>query len=118
DGVCDSSNNIASCLYDGGDCCPSTCVSTAGLCICDEVNNNAECGYDGGDCCPSTCVVSSTNYCPEDNSECVNPFADDFGYQDFENCTGYPPSMGNGLCIEENNNAECGYDGGDCCECS
>ncbi|CAN0479248.1 unnamed protein product, partial [Ectocarpus sp. 8 AP-2014] len=31
DGVCDSSNNIASCLYDGGDCCPSTCVS-AGLC--------------------------------------------------------------------------------------
>ncbi|CAM9318967.1 unnamed protein product, partial [Ectocarpus sp. 4 AP-2014] len=32
DGVCDSSNNIASCLYDGGDCCPSTCVSSAGLC--------------------------------------------------------------------------------------
>ncbi|CAM9831329.1 unnamed protein product, partial [Ectocarpus fasciculatus] len=154
DGVCDSSNNIASCLYDGGDCCPSTCVSTAGLCtedtrqclnpsasdypyaeygnctailgnlpyigdgICDEVNNNAECGYDGGDCCPSTCDVSSTNYCPEDNSECVNPFADDFGYPGFENCTGYPPSMGNGLCIPDNNNAECGYDGGDCCECS
>ncbi|CAN0581124.1 unnamed protein product, partial [Ectocarpus sp. 12 AP-2014] len=154
DGVCDSSNNIASCLYDGGDCCPSTCASSAGLCtedtrqclnpsasdypyedyedctaisgnlpyisdgICDEVNNNAECGYDGGDCCPSTCVVSTTDFCPEDDSECVDPSAVDFGYPGFENCTGYPPSMGNGLCIVDNNTPECGYDGGDCCECS
>lgn len=31
-GVCDSSNNVASCRYDGGDCCPSTCSSSAGLC--------------------------------------------------------------------------------------
>ncbi|CAN0261753.1 unnamed protein product, partial [Scytosiphon promiscuus] len=86
--------------------------------ICDEVNNNAECGYDGGDCCPSTCDSSASDYCPEDSRVCVDPLAVDFGYVGYENCTGWLPDMGNGLCNEENNNAECGYDGGDCCECS
>lgn len=32
DGVCDISNNVLSCRFDGGDCCPSTCLSSAGLC--------------------------------------------------------------------------------------
>lgn len=31
-GVCDVSNNVISCRFDGGDCCPSTCLSSAGLC--------------------------------------------------------------------------------------
>ncbi|CAN0261696.1 unnamed protein product, partial [Scytosiphon promiscuus] len=35
DGVCDTSNNIASCEYDGGDCCPSTCSSSTGNCTQD-----------------------------------------------------------------------------------
>lgn len=35
DGVCDISNNVASCRFDGGACCPSTCFSSAGLCTND-----------------------------------------------------------------------------------
>ncbi|CAN0443611.1 unnamed protein product [Pylaiella littoralis] len=154
DGVCDTSNNVALCEFDGGDCCPSTRVSCAEDCtedtrnclnpsasdypysaypnctsiegnliyiqdaICDEVNNYAQCGYDGGDCCPSTCILSDNSYCPEDNSLCADPSAVDFGWPGYENCTGYLPRTGNGLCYMGNNNAECGYDGGDCCECS
>ncbi|CAM9202693.1 unnamed protein product, partial [Hapterophycus canaliculatus] len=154
DGICDASNNIASCEYDGGDCCPSTCSSSTALCtnetrqcldpeaidypyaeyedctsipgvlpyigdgLCDTVNNNAQCGYDGGDCCPSTCDSSTSSYCPEDNSLCVNPVAVDFGYFGYENCTGELLDLGNGLCNEANNNPQCAYDGGDCCECS
>ena len=34
-GECDISNNVISCLFDGGDCCPSTCFSSAGLCTDD-----------------------------------------------------------------------------------
>ncbi|CAN0454797.1 unnamed protein product, partial [Hapterophycus canaliculatus] len=86
--------------------------------FCDAVNNNAECGYDGGDCCPSTCNSSASSYCPEDNSSCVNPLAIDFGYPGYESCNGYRADIGDGHCDDYNNNAECGYDGGDCCECS
>lgn len=75
-------------------------------------------GYDGGDCCPSTCVSSTHGHCPTDNSECVDPLAIDFGYPGYENCTGYLPTMGNGLCNSEANNEPCAFDGGDCCECS
>lgn len=48
----------------------------------------------------------------------MDPFATDFGYPGYENCTGYLPTMGNGLCNSDANNEPCGYDGGDCCECS
>ena len=34
------------------------------------------------------------------------------------NCTGYISAIHNGFCITENNNAECLFDGGDCCECT
>ena len=50
DGFCDldgegaASNNIAACDYDGGDCCPSTCVD----------GTEYVCAEDGGDCL--TCV--------------------------------------------------------------
>lgn len=32
DGECDGSNNVASCEYDGGDCCASTCVTRTYTC--------------------------------------------------------------------------------------
>lgn len=70
-------------------------------------------GYDGGDCCPSTCIWSDNNHCPTDNRLCGDPFAVDFAFPGYENCTGYLPGMGDGLCQEDNNNADCGYDGGD-----
>lgn len=37
------------------------------------------------------------------------------GYPD---CTGDWQSIGDGACTTENNNAACGYDGGDCCLCT
>lgn len=36
----------------------------------------------------------------------------------YDTCTGNVTSIGDGKCEDENNNDGCGYDGGDCCECS
>ena len=37
----------------------------------------------------------------------------------YEDCTdGYIPGIHDGYCDTWNNNAECGFDGGDCCECT
>ena len=36
----------------------------------------------------------------------------------YENCTGQLDEIDDGRCNIDNNNADCGYDGGDCCECS
>ncbi|CAN0254086.1 unnamed protein product, partial [Hapterophycus canaliculatus] len=36
----------------------------------------------------------------------------------YESCNGYRADIGDGHCDDQNNNAECRYDGGDCCECS
>lgn len=33
-------------------------------------------------------------------------------------CYGFIASMGTGRCTPANNNKECGFDGGDCCECT
>lgn len=72
--------------------------------------------YDRGDCCPSTC--GSSVLCTEDISDCIDPSAEDFEYSEFENCTGYMPYAGDGRCNSDNNNVDCGYDGGDCCVCT
>ena len=39
---------------------------------------------------------------------------------DYENCTsyGYLNLIGDGVCDKMNNNKACGWDGGDCCECT
>ncbi|CAB1101741.1 unnamed protein product [Ectocarpus sp. CCAP 1310/34] len=74
DGVCDSSNNIASCLYDGGDCCPSTCVSSAGLCTEDTRHclNPSASDYQYEDV--PDCTASSGNlpYISDGEITCVN----------------------------------------------
>ena len=44
DGWCDSSNNMAACDYDGGDCCPCTCV-----------DSTYDCATYGGTC--DDCIV-------------------------------------------------------------
>jgi hypothetical protein len=44
DGWCDSSNNIDACGYDGGDCCPCTCV-----------DSTYDCATYGGTC--DACIV-------------------------------------------------------------
>ena len=91
---------------------------------CDTVNNNAECGFDGGDCCECTLsdngssiyneTLTSSLYCVDPSDPCYNLNA--VAVQ--ANCTGYISAIHNGFCITENNNAECLFDGGDCCECT
>ncbi|CAM9548113.1 unnamed protein product, partial [Ectocarpus sp. 8 AP-2014] len=86
---------------------------------CNQENNNAECGYDGGDCCECTCVGSDCTRYP--NFACIDPDApcvddDDITVDIVENCE--TSWMGDSRCDPENNNEICGYDLGDCCECT
>eukprot|EP00904_Undaria_pinnatifida_P003012 jgi/Undpi1/12711/HiC_scaffold_6.g02379.m1 len=103
---------------------------------CDGINNNEECGYDGGDCCSCTCVNTEDYTCGENggftcldpSAECVDDDDDDettVGDDDSAesethdtngNCV--PSFFSDGDCDLGNNNEECGYDGGDCCECT
>ncbi|CAM9132154.1 unnamed protein product [Ectocarpus sp. 13 AM-2016] len=89
---------------------------------CSEDLNTPECAYDGGDCCPCTCQDDSdddwactTFACIDPEAACVND--DDITVDMVVNCI-YPVDIGNGWCDGANNNEECGYDGGDCCECT
>lgn len=36
----------------------------------------------------------------------------------YENCTGSIDAINDGRCDKQNNNVDCGFDGGDCCDCS
>ncbi|CAN0158392.1 unnamed protein product, partial [Ectocarpus sp. 6 AP-2014] len=78
--------------------------------------------YDGGDCCSCTCQSPLDDDYACDSFACIDPGAacvndDDITVDMFENC-GYVLGLGNGYCDENNNTEECGYDGGDCCECT
>eukprot|EP00903_Cladosiphon_okamuranus_P014629 g13565.t1 len=89
---------------------------------CDSRNNNELCGYDGGDCCSCTCEKDVDYQCREDDFACIDPSApcvddDDVTVDLVENCD-YVQGIGDGWCHMGNNNAGCGYDGGDCCSCT
>ena len=89
DGRCHNPNNIESCSYDGGDCCPCTCKD--GL--------QYKCGSNGYRCRDEACIDPAI----------VDQFPD---------CLGNLLDLGNGECNVYNNLPECGYDGGDCCVCT
>jgi len=85
--------------------------------FCDDENNNAECAFDGGDCCGDDV---NTQYCSA--CECLE------GTTAAPTTTAAPPPstegpgscespqwVGDNFCDDGNNNAECGFDGGDCC---
>merc|ERR1711973_843354 len=80
--------------------------------FCDDFNNNSECGYDGGDCCQEEPADGWDNYC--DTCECLDvPVTTQA--PDGSNCE-VPQWFGDNYCDDANNNSECGFDGGDCCE--
>jgi len=137
DNYCDDQNNNPECGMDGGDCCqedpiagwdnycsdclcieipetteaPSECIDQwIGDNYCDDQNNNPECDFDGGDCCQENPADGWDNYC--ETCECL----------DFQETTQAPVGncevphwFGDNYCDDENNNSECGFDGGDCC---
>merc|ERR1712176_1343354 len=143
DGFCDDNNNLGGCAWDGGDCCgdkanikyckvckcldctkkkPSKCKGKAKGCgsakyvkdkNCDDDNNNCRCNWDGGDCCVKSlgkAVVKK--YCKV--CKCLDP--DNQGGKVPVNPCGVPKYKGDKNCDDENNNAGCNYDGGDCCK--
>ena len=67
-----------------------------------NVVNIAECGYDGGDCCGYSITLEHCTDCTCFHREtCLAGVTHGF--------------VGDGICNDETNIAECSYDGGDCC---
>ncbi|CAM9941869.1 unnamed protein product [Scytosiphon promiscuus] len=118
---------------------PTSCTALFGAVrngICDGNLNTEECGYDGGDCCSCTCVddlggsgssgslrgiISAHRGCGDAGFACIDPSAECMNDVDIEsstilNCVAN--NLGDGVCDDANNNAACGYDGGDCCVCT
>ena len=60
--------------YDG---CTTGAVENIGNGQCDAALNVPSCGYDGGDCCPCTCVSSPEHSCADSASDCLYPSCDD-----------------------------------------
>lgn len=95
---------------------------------CDEVNNNVGCDFDGGDCCACTCADGPSHTCGQlgDGYDCKDPdVPSDCGttpspvaIPGHPDCSGYAYSYQDGYCDDSLNNADCGYDGGDCCRCT
>ena len=78
---------------------------------CDDDNNNAGCDYDGGDCCEKSLGSAvKTDYCEECKCLDPNPVAPKAP------ACGQEKYKGDGNCDDDNNNAACDFDGGDCCE--
>ena len=120
-GFCNDDTNIAECDYDGGDCCG--CVVTeycedcaclgnitsseitnpfVGNSLCNDELNNLNCNYDGGDCCGYNINSEHCTECTCFHQEtCLAGVTHAF--------------IGDGVCNDETNKAECDYDGGDCC---
>ena len=200
DGYCDATNNILECLFDGGDCCESTCVDGSFSCgtagfdcqdpdspegdpcfevICDSPSvpfcegNTAISSASSGECIEGECTYMQTatdcldetcwdGICMVTTDPCLGQVCElppeptcegndlitfaDLGYCDesgacqyeatsetcgegftcasgacvnddpFGNCGGNEEWLADGYCDDANNNSECGWDAGDCCE--
>eukprot|EP00752_Nemacystus_decipiens_P007571 g6764.t1 len=137
--------------------CTTGPVTNIGNGRCDAELNIASCGYDGGDCCSCTCLSSDEHSCAESVFDCLYPSCDDAilveeatcveewlgdGYCDssqnsascgydggdacfdpavvaeFPDCTGDWIQIGDGICNDDINVASCGsactFGGFDC----
>ena len=55
------------------DSCTNGTVSDIGNGRCDAELNVPSCGFDGGDCCPCTCVDGPAHSCSDSEFDCVYP---------------------------------------------
>jgi hypothetical protein len=53
--------------------CSSPCLAFKSDGFCDSSCNHEGCLWDGGDCCESTCVIGSTFTCGSNAFDCLNP---------------------------------------------
>ncbi|CAM9751140.1 unnamed protein product [Ectocarpus fasciculatus] len=130
------------CIDPGADCVDDDAVTVdmmencydpgrIGNGVCDNLQNNEQCDYDGGDCCECTCDPSGYPWydtgvgcrtgmysggfsCIDPDAPCVDD--DIITAEMLDLCAA--SQIGNGYCDDTNNNPECAYDGGDCCECT
>ncbi len=56
--------------------CTNGTIADIGNGRCDAALNVASCGYDGGDCCPCTCSDGPDHSCSDNNFDCVYPDCD------------------------------------------
>ena len=82
---------------------------------CDDKNNNCGCGWDKGDCCGYSGDKLQWSYCTV--CECL-----DLGFKEKHKCPNHKNGcklaiyVGDSRCDDLNNNCNCGWDGGDCCD--
>ncbi|MEC9466763.1 MAG: hypothetical protein VX834_13315, partial [Myxococcota bacterium] len=137
DGVCHPGNNSEACAWDGGDCCGDTnaqCLgSDSNPCECLDPNSSncvSSCEAPAPYCSGNTAiVVSEAGTCTDagclfdqEETECTGDFMCVSGacvlpsLEDLYPDCPYPTYMGSRTCDSMANIAECGWDGGDCCE--
>ena len=83
---------------------------------CDDTNNNCGCNWDGGDCCGP---ANNYQYCDKKNGckclDCEFKHKGDKCVKQIKGKCGNIKWKGDKNCDDENNNAGCNWDGGDCC---
>ena len=92
DGICDDSNSIKLCNFDGGDCCSEGDVGDG---YCEDDINIESCNYDGNDCCMP---IIMDDYClecicHEDGTKHESITISD--YYDYNNMDFFPTSTSN-----------------------
>jgi subtilisin family serine protease len=91
--------------------------------VCDDIFNVASCGFDEGDCCESTCEgACSLDWCVDPGRPeyiCDNESLMTLEMNLMCNSCTAPIQLwrwaGDGLCDSMLNSEECNWDGGDCC---
>ena len=74
-------------------------------------------GVNGATSSPVPALINSTTEAATLESYSDTLYAAD-AHPDYPECNASASSIGNGWCDNDSNNAQCGWDGGDCCECS
>ena len=74
-------------------------------------------GVNGATSSPGSALINSTTEAATLESYSDTLYAGD-AHPNYPECNALASSIGNGLCDYDSNNAQCGWDGGDCCVCS